>query len=209
MKKYGANLVINVVLLIVSVVFLALLGSTNVLKLVTCAVGVLLLVTSFLFLVQQYMKKNNETEKNGFSLGLIPSAGSLFFGFLMLHSPETYCPLLGKLLGLSLCILGSYLGITVLKTTKKMILPKWFLVVAGAIFVFGFFIVVFNFVSKHDTLVIVMTSLAYLAYNVVSVMLFLCERRYDLAHPAQDVEAQEVDSNLEKLEGKKQETEQG
>ena len=194
-KKYGANFVINVVLLLAGIMFLVLSSTPDVMKWVTRIMGALFLIPSVLFIVLGFARKI-EASRSTITLGLMPSAGGLFFGVMMLRSPETFIPILTLLLGIFLCVLALYHLLQMFMVNKTVKLPVWYFAFPVIILICGILVLVVDSLKTQNT-VVLMTGIAFVLFNITSLFLHLTDRKIKSLNKAAapvDVEAKVVEA---------------
>lgn len=172
MKKISINFLVNVMLLLAGVLFVALCNMPDILKYVSMTIGILFAIPSLIYLLVSSLRKS-EAGRNVVLLGVFPAVGGLCFGIVMVSTPELFVNVLSMMLGVLLCILGVYHILYLILSLKRFKVMLWHFVCPLIVTACGCAVL---FTGMQEDAIVLTTGISLILFNISSLLEYLSER---------------------------------
>lgn len=183
MKKISNYFLVNVVLLMTGVIFLLLNATPNILEWVSRVLGILFIIPSLWFLIRGFAFKSTIEVRNVVMAGLIPAAGGIFFGAVMILLPELFKEIITMLMGALLVVLGLYQCVYIIMLRRDVKIPVWYLLIPIAVLACGVVVMVVDSVKGDENMVVLITGVTMILFNVTSLLVYFTLRKAPVVVP--------------------------
>lgn len=174
MNKISINLLTNVLFLLAGVIFLVFYNTPGILEWGARILGLLFVIPSLVFLAVASLRKS-DTARNTVMLGMMPAVGGVCFGIVMLVHPEMFTQIIAMMLGVLLCVLGLFHVVFLMLSRKAIAVKGWYYILPIAVLASG--AVILGSDKIGDNMVVLMSGISMLLFNVTSVQEYAGERK--------------------------------
>ena len=185
MKKISVNLLVNVLFLLAGIVFLVFYNTPDILDWVARIVGALFVLPSLIYLLVAGVRKS-DAARNTVMLGTMPAVGGTCFGIVMMLHPEMFTTVIALVLGMLLCVLGLFHVVYLFLSRKTLEVNAFYYIIPLAVMCCGAMITGVQSIGTNPNMVVLLTGISLVLFNVTSVQEYLGERKARKIARAQD-----------------------
>jgi len=176
MKNISINLLTNVVLLLAGLLLIIFNNQPDLLDWVARIIGLMFLLPAIAFLVTVALRHTPGRVSNDY-LGVLPAIGGLCFGIIMLAKPQLFSGVLTIFMGALLIVLGLFHVIYLFLSRKAIEVKGWYYFLPLIVTVYGLLILFADGWRSREDIVVLMTGIGLLMFNITSIHEYFAERR--------------------------------
>ena len=174
MKKLFPSILVNICMLLAGILFIFVSGNPDVLNIVAIILGFVFIIPSLVYLCLVLFQKKEE-RNNTSTIGLLPAAGGLCFGVVLIVHPEIFNHALSIVFSILLIALGLFHIIYNAMSAKSVDIKPWAYIAPVLIAIAG---VVTLLLSKNNqSLLILLTGISLILSAFATATTYHAERK--------------------------------
>jgi len=176
MNKISINLLTNIILLFAGLLLLIFAKQPNVLTWVARILGALFVLPSLIYLVMVGIKQATTRTSTDF-MGILPALGGICFGIVLMLKAAMFEGIVVMLMGVLMLALGVFHIIYLLLSIGKVRVSVLHFLLPLIVVAMGAAVLYMPSLRESDSLVVVLTGIALLLFNITSLQEYLADRR--------------------------------
>ncbi len=175
-KKSKLVLIVNVAVLVAGLCLVFFHGNVNVMKVIVVLLGVCIIIPSLVYMGMVLTKRSeeNDTVRN---IGIVPAAGGLCFGIVLMLKNEMFLKTLGIIFGLLIIALGVFHTVYMIMMSKRARVEMWYYIFPVLMMIGGLLILVAFRAPEHATMVVLITGLSMILFSFTTLLEYLADRK--------------------------------
>ena len=175
-KKTNLALIVNVAVLVAGLCLVLFHGNMNVMKVIIVLLGVCFIIPSLVYMVMVLAKRREESDTVR-NIGIVPAAGGLCFGVVLLMQTEWFVHILGVIFGMLLIALGLFHTVYMVMMAKRAKVEPWYYIFPVLMMIGGLLILVVFRAPERAKVVVLITGLAMILFSFTTLLEYLADRK--------------------------------
>lgn len=175
-KKANLTLLVNVAVLVAGLCLVFFHNNVNVMKIIIVLLGVCIIIPSLVYMGMVLAKRREEGDMVR-NIGIVPAAGGLCFGIVLLLQTEWFVHILGVIFGMLLIALGVFHTVYMLMMSKRAKVELWYYIFPVLMMVGGLLILIAFRAPERAKMVVLITGIAMILFSFTTLLEHLADRR--------------------------------
>lgn len=175
-KKTNLTLVVNVAVLVAGFCLVLFHGNMNVMKVIIILLGVCIIIPSIVYMGMVLAKRREESDTVR-NIGIVPAAGGLCFGIVLLMQTEWFVHILGVIFGMLLIALGLFHTVYMIMMAKRAKVESWYYIFPVLMMIGGLLILIVFRAPERAKMAVLITGLAMILFAFTTLLEYLADRK--------------------------------
>ena len=175
-KKRNLTLIVNVAVLVAGFCLVLFHGNANVMKVIIILLGVCIIIPSIVYMGMVLAKRREESDMVR-NIGIVPAAGGLCFGIVLLMQTEWFVHILGVIFGMLLIALGLFHTVYMIMMAKRAKVESWYYVFPVLMMIGGLLILIIFRAPERAKMAVLITGLAMILFAFTTLLEYLADRK--------------------------------
>lgn len=175
-KNANLTLIVNVAVLVAGLCLVFFHGNVNVMKVIVILLGICIIIPSLVYMgmVLTKRREENDTVRN---IGIVPTAGGLCFGMVLMLKNEMFLKTLGIIFGLLIIALGVFHTVYMIMMSKRARVEMWYYIFPILMMIGGLLILIAFRAPEHAKMVVLITGLSMILFSFTTLLEYLADRK--------------------------------
>ena len=175
-KNANVTLIVNVAVLVAGLCLVFFHGNVNVMKVIVILLGICIIIPSLVYMgmVLTKRREENDTVRN---IGIVPAAGGLCFGMVLMLKNEMFLKTLGIIFGLLIIALGVFHTVYMIMMSKRARVEMWYYIFPILMMIGGLLILIAFRAPEHAKMVVLITGLSMILFSFTTLLEYLADRK--------------------------------
>lgn len=175
-KNANLTLIVNVAVLVAGLCLVFFHGNVNVMKVIVILLGICIIIPSLVYMgmVLTKRREENDTVRN---IGIVPAAGGLCFGMVLMLKNEMFLKTLGIIFGLLIIALGVFHTVYMIMMSKRAKVEMWYYIFPILMMIGGLLILIAFRAPEHAKMVVLITGLSMILFSFTTLLEYLADRK--------------------------------
>lgn len=175
-KNANLTLIVNVAVLVAGLCLVFFHGNVNVMKVIVILLGICIIIPSLVYMgmVLTKRREENDTVRN---IGIVPAAGGLCFGLVLMLKNEIFLETLGIIFGLLIIALGVFHTVYMIMMSKRARVEMWYYIFPILMMIGGLLILIAFRAPEHAKMVVLITGLSMILFSFTTLLEYLADRK--------------------------------
>lgn len=175
-KNANLTLIVNVAVLVAGLCLVFFHGNVNVMKVIVILLSICIIIPSLVYMgmVLTKRREENDTVRN---IGIVPAAGGLCFGMVLMLKNEMFLKTLGIIFGLLIIALGVFHTVYMIMMSKRARVEMWYYIFPILMMIGGLLILIAFRAPEHAKMVVLITGLSMILFSFTTLLEYLADRK--------------------------------
>ena len=175
-SKKNLTLIVNVAVLVAGLCMVFFHSHANVMKIIIALLGVCIIIPSIVYMVMVLAKRREESDTVR-NMGIVPAAGGMCFGIVLLLQTEWFVHILGVIFGMLLIALGLFHTVYMVMMAQRAKVESWYYVFPVLMMIGGLLILIVFRAPERAKMAVLITGLAMILFSFTTLLEYLADRK--------------------------------